>query len=478
MSTVVSVIVPLWNSAATIEATLSSLLAQSLRDWEAIVIDDGSTDAGPGVANRFAAADPRVRVISQANRGLAAARNAGIQRAGGCFIHFLDADDTLPAQSLETLVNHAARSGGAAFGAFDWIEPRADALPFEVEVSCRSAGLEELLERNRFPVHAQIIERSLLGAERFDESLRSAEDWDLWLRLAARGVRWSGIDQIIAHYHLTPSSMSRDDVRMLDAMTLVSRSAFAAARAGGLADGAASRDRERAVRLRLAMECATSATLRDDSIRADKAASLMEAANPASGELNARALAVAAYWALPQAASVTPVAWRSCNSRWLVGLDRFWSRCAAEGWAEKGCGAKARDWLSELLVDPAQIAAQLVQRASAARSVELLGLGRNGRRIARLLREKAIPFAIRDDGIKEDWLDLDGAGVPARPVAARYSQGAVAVLSPEQEEGLLHRIPREVPRLRWNEVRRELASQVRARLDAAWPASEDRERAA
>jgi glycosyltransferase involved in cell wall biosynthesis len=89
----VSVIIPAFNSAATLGDTLASAAAQSHRALEIIVIDDGSTDATARIAADFCARHPRARLISQTNQGVAAARNRGIAEAKGEFVAPLDADD-------------------------------------------------------------------------------------------------------------------------------------------------------------------------------------------------------------------------------------------------------------------------------------------------------------------------------------------------------------------------------------------------
>lgn len=105
----ISVIVPVCNGEAHLQATLDSVLAQRHRALELIVVDDGSTDATPALLADLAAADPRVRALRQPNRGVSAARNRGLDAAHGEWILFLDADDLLIDPLLLTAL---VRAGG------------------------------------------------------------------------------------------------------------------------------------------------------------------------------------------------------------------------------------------------------------------------------------------------------------------------------------------------------------------------------
>ncbi|MCL2324184.1 MAG: glycosyltransferase, partial [Actinomycetia bacterium] len=99
-----SVIVPLYNKEQTIRDCLASALTQSISDLEVLVIDDGSTDAGAAVVEELAREDERLALIRQENAGPSAARNAGLERAQGACVCFLDADDLLAPGFLEELI--------------------------------------------------------------------------------------------------------------------------------------------------------------------------------------------------------------------------------------------------------------------------------------------------------------------------------------------------------------------------------------
>lgn len=97
----VSVIIPAYNLEGYLDTCLQSVLAQTLGNFEAIVVDDGSTDGTPGLLRRYAERDPRIIVVSTPNRGVARARETGIARAQGKYIAFLDGDDFWEPRMLE-----------------------------------------------------------------------------------------------------------------------------------------------------------------------------------------------------------------------------------------------------------------------------------------------------------------------------------------------------------------------------------------
>ena len=106
-----SVVVPVYNVREWITPALESLLSQSLTDLEVIVVDDGSTDGSMDIVREFARRDPRIRIFSQRNAGLGAARNAGVAQATGEFLAFFDSDDLLLPGSYEAMVRQLRHSG-------------------------------------------------------------------------------------------------------------------------------------------------------------------------------------------------------------------------------------------------------------------------------------------------------------------------------------------------------------------------------
>ena len=203
----ISVIVPAYNYGHFVGRALDSILAQTYPGWECVVVDDGSTDETASVVAAYGRRDARIRCLSQANRGISAARNAGIGATRGAYLQFLDADDLIEGrkleQHLECLRQHPEADlvyGGARYfrteGGQEPLDPQDEASrPRLAGVS--GAGRQLLLalvRENILVVHAPLLRRRVAEAiGGFDESLEASEDWDYWLRCAARGMRF--------HYH-------------------------------------------------------------------------------------------------------------------------------------------------------------------------------------------------------------------------------------------------------------------------------------
>ncbi len=157
----VSVVVPVYNVEAYLEECLHSVLSQTWRELEVIVVDDGSTDRSPDILARVAARDPRVRVHRQPNGGLGNARNAGIALATGTYLTFLDSDDTVPRKAYEVMVRSLERSGSDfAVGALQRIDRGRRTVPrFVARVHARTrtgvtieqfpAALQDVVACNR-----------------------------------------------------------------------------------------------------------------------------------------------------------------------------------------------------------------------------------------------------------------------------------------------------------------------------------------
>lgn len=111
-----SVIVPIYNTETYLDKCLDSVIGQSYDDYEVVCVDDGSTDGSADILQRYAAQEPRIRIIRQENHGIGSARNTGLRAAKGDYILFLDSDDWLEADTLQTLVCHTDGNDMVCFG--------------------------------------------------------------------------------------------------------------------------------------------------------------------------------------------------------------------------------------------------------------------------------------------------------------------------------------------------------------------------
>jgi glycosyltransferase involved in cell wall biosynthesis len=220
-----SVVVPAYNAERLIEATIESVLAQTERDFELIVVDDGSTDATRERVGRFEG-DARLTVIAQENAGTAAARNTGIAASTGELVGFLDNDDLWMPEYLSRMGDALDSAPDAAFAYCDawWLDDpggrirRAttfDMRPPPPATADRDQVLATLIERNFVQNSALVRAAGLDRAGGFDPGMRGTDDYELWLRLVLDGataVRAADAPLMLQRAHA--DSQSRDFVMM------------------------------------------------------------------------------------------------------------------------------------------------------------------------------------------------------------------------------------------------------------------------
>ena len=215
----VSLVIATFNHARLLGEALDSALSQTLGGVDVVVVDDGSTDDTPAVLARYGG---RVRIVRQPNRGLAAARNAGIAAARGRYLAFLDADDVVAPTKLAEQLAVLERAPGVGWTYCDvMIETAATGGKITASerfgYGARSLDgwlFPELIRGNFIPAIAPLVRRSLIDATGgFDESLTALEDWDLWLRLALIAeARYT--PAVLATYRVQAAGMSEDRARM------------------------------------------------------------------------------------------------------------------------------------------------------------------------------------------------------------------------------------------------------------------------
>lgn len=183
----ISVIIPAYNASKTILETIQSIQAQTFEDFELIVINDGSTDGTLDLLTKID--EPRLRICSYDNGGLPVARNRGIVQSSGQFISFIDADDLWKPDKLklqlEALQKHP--EAGVAYSWTAFIDEKSEFLYAWEPLLFEGNVYPQLLVRNFISSGSNILVRRefIESAGEFDPSLKSVEDWDYYLRLAA-----------------------------------------------------------------------------------------------------------------------------------------------------------------------------------------------------------------------------------------------------------------------------------------------------
>jgi glycosyltransferase involved in cell wall biosynthesis len=215
----VSVIMPAYNVAPYIGASIASVLAQTYTRFELVVMDDGSTDETCRIAGEWAARDPRIRLLRKENGGISTARNHALAAASGDLFALLDSDDLWEPEFLEAQVDmlrhrpdvDLVTTNGWYLGSRldgQLIRPSPDPRP--------KPDLGRILG-DEYAIFIMTVFRrrvyETIGG--FDETCRTNEDYDYWLRAAIAGFRFARNDRPLARYRRRDDSLSASDVRML-----------------------------------------------------------------------------------------------------------------------------------------------------------------------------------------------------------------------------------------------------------------------
>jgi teichuronic acid biosynthesis glycosyltransferase TuaG len=192
---VISVITPAFNAAATLQASIDSVRAQSFGEWEMLIVDDGSKDSTARIASQAAQADKRIRLIMQQNQGVASARNCALDMCSYPFVAFLDADDVWLPDKLERQLTFMSTSRSAfTFTAYrklcgDVVGPKVT-VPHDVDYVT-------LLKSRPIMCSSVMIDRKAIDVRMPAIAARSGvhEDLATWLAILRSGVVARGLDR-------------------------------------------------------------------------------------------------------------------------------------------------------------------------------------------------------------------------------------------------------------------------------------------
>lgn len=226
MNDLVSVIIPCYQQGCFLLDAISSLQAQTYTNWEAVIVNDGSTDDTDLLANKICKSDLRVKYISKPNGGLSSARNAGLAVARGNWIQFLDADDLLLPDKFTRQIEAACSDSryltytdfyyGACEDPTNRVTPWTPSREFIMSRPILDMSVRWEYESFSIPIHTALFPAWLfLDVHfRFDESLPSHEDWDMWMHVLKHAESVVFVRDELAIYRVRPNSMCRDEMHM------------------------------------------------------------------------------------------------------------------------------------------------------------------------------------------------------------------------------------------------------------------------
>ncbi len=225
MRNLVNIIIPCYNQAQYLPDALQSIYLQSHKNWECLIINDGSTDLTEQVAIEWQRKDSRFRTINKRNGGLSSARNAGLAEAKGDYIQFLDADDVIHPDKFKLQLASINPEVNYAISYCNYFSSKEKNLlePFPYHISPEFKTKNYLIELiNRWekslsiPCHCFLISNKILKENKitFDETLKNHEDWDFWMNIFRTNPAVFYLPEQLATYRIHSSSMSRNYKQM------------------------------------------------------------------------------------------------------------------------------------------------------------------------------------------------------------------------------------------------------------------------
>ncbi|HSN39491.1 MAG TPA: glycosyltransferase, partial [Burkholderiales bacterium] len=235
---VISVVIPTYNHAQFLKAALDSVRAQTFADWEAIVVNNYSEDNTEEIVASFH--DSRIRLVNFRNHGIiaasrnhgiiAASRNHGIALSRGKYVAFLDSDDTWYAEKLARCVAVLESGYDAVCHGEYWVKASAPPRAVRYGPESRTSYDSLLFDGNCLSTSALVVKRAALdqaGGFDVDPALVTAEDYELWLRLARNGCRYGILDDMLGEYLLHGGNQSKAVMRNFRAELAVLNKHFA-----------------------------------------------------------------------------------------------------------------------------------------------------------------------------------------------------------------------------------------------------------
>lgn len=209
----VSVIMPAYNAAEFLEEAVASVRAQTVTDWELLVIDDCSTDDTRRILERIAAGDPRVRLLRNSeNLGAAGSRNRGLEIFRGKYVAMLDSDDYWYPTMLQKMLNKAEETGAdIIYCAYELVDEEGRKVCSDFRVP-DATSFRESIVRSVITCSTVLVTGELAGSHRFPTNLYH-EDIALWFQILREGGTARGVDEVLAAYRQRSGSKTANKLK-------------------------------------------------------------------------------------------------------------------------------------------------------------------------------------------------------------------------------------------------------------------------
>lgn len=218
----VSIIIPVYNKAPYLDSCISSVINQTYKNLEIIIIDDGSTDNSLEICENYRKKDERIQLISQENQGVSVARNKGIQKASGEWIYFLDADDYLELDAFEILVNEIIQDKEIdliEFGTKKWKDEViiGERVPSRQKLYTDSIQLIKENELKPFSAWLHLIKKDLLIKNniKFDKDLRHNEDMLFMYKVFLSSEKALVLNKTFYNQVFSENSATRSEIKKI-----------------------------------------------------------------------------------------------------------------------------------------------------------------------------------------------------------------------------------------------------------------------
>lgn len=219
MSDLVSVIIPCYNQAKFLPEALNSVLDQTYKNWECIMVNDGSLDNSEQIAKAYCDKDVRFKYIKKENGGLSSARNSGLKVAKGKWIQFLDADDYIASEKLQHSIDAIEKDKALSLVVTNYKmfvdNVKLPLPPFRI-IKQEHLNFESIVygwdNYVNIPIHSGLFKADLFVNNPFVETVKVKEDLIMWLHIFIKNIKALYLDEPLAFYRINPNSMTKDQI--------------------------------------------------------------------------------------------------------------------------------------------------------------------------------------------------------------------------------------------------------------------------